>query len=41
MKKYLHDTDTKYYNEKYMHQFPDLEIFYIAEYVVVRHCIKN
>ena len=30
MKKYLHDRDIKYYVENICHQFPELQIIYIA-----------
>ena len=41
MKKYFHDRDAKYYTENIYHQFPDLYIIYITEYIVVMYCIKN
>ena len=34
MKKYFHDTDTKYYIENICHQFPDWQTIYIADYIV-------
>ena len=40
MKKYLHDRDTKYYFEDVCHQFPDLWITYITEYIVAIYCIE-
>ena len=33
--------DIKYYIENIFHQFSDLKIIYIAEYIVVIYCIKN
>ena len=41
MMKYLHDKDTKYFIENICHQFPDLEIINIAEYIAVIYFIKN
>ena len=41
MKKYFHDRDNKYCMEYTCHQFPDLYIIYIAEYILVIYCVKN
>ena len=40
MKKYLHDRDTKYHTGNICHQFLDLQIIYITEYIVVMYWIK-
>ena len=39
MKKYLHYRNTNQHIENISHQFPYLYIIYIAEYIVVIHCI--
>ena len=41
MEKKVDDRDTKYYIEAICHQLPDLQIFYITEYVLVIYCMKN
>ena len=41
MEKKIHDRDKKYYIEAICHQLPDLQIIYIAEYVLVIYCMKN
>ena len=41
MEKKIHDRDKKYYVGAIRHQLPDLQIIYIAEYVLVIYCMKN
>ena len=41
MVKYSRDRDTKYYVENICHQFPDLGIICIDEFIVVIFCINN
>ena len=41
MKKYLHETNKKYYIENICHQLPDLWIIYVTEYMVVIYYVNN